>query len=363
METEQNTGIGANQEKRCRRDSSVSQHDSRTIDAAYAMQELSGRNFSGKNLESADEDRADLVKIKKTMKCNSMPSEKLSGMIGNNSGRNFMKATDEKHQFLHCTSQMNCQIIPNRLDVLCGRGAGITNFEGNINFRKLISSCKLAYIQATAPQKKKIILHIVDTIAGKTGRFLRRNPKTGLWQCLSFEDAKKKTGQALREDAPILKKVESINNDNDDKRSLEQCEIVTGYENQITTSFCNSPVLTNTQSPRKTSPSTRYLGPQVITQDYEPSRDRVIEQNYSMHYCQERFLNTPQQLSHPLSMNNLILSLPFHEEYQRRGLMPPKYSYQTKSFQSPIQSPAKRTRHSHHTIENATPDFANAHHS
>lgn len=97
------------------------------------------------------------------MKCNSMPSKELSGMVGNNSGRHFRKATNEEHQFLHhCTSQTNCQIIPNRLDVLCGRGAKITNSVGNTNFRKLISSCKLAYIQAAAPQKKSIILQILE---------------------------------------------------------------------------------------------------------------------------------------------------------------------------------------------------------
>jgi len=74
-----------------------------------------------------------------------------------------------------------------------------------------IRSQKLSYINASAPDKKQIINSIISTIQSKSGRFLKRNTSSGIWECLTLDEAKKKTGQALREDAPKIKRMKIIN--------------------------------------------------------------------------------------------------------------------------------------------------------
>jgi DNA repair exonuclease SbcCD ATPase subunit len=94
---------------------------------------------------------------------------------------------------------------PMNNDILSGRGAGVNLHPGNMFFRSLIQSGKDAYIAADPGEKKRIIKQIVEA-ATKSGRFLKQDPKTELWVPISLEEAKRKTGQALRENAPAIKK-------------------------------------------------------------------------------------------------------------------------------------------------------------
>mmetsp|Transcript_5250 Transcript_5250/g.7777 ORF Transcript_5250/g.7777 Transcript_5250/m.7777 type:complete len:333 (-) Transcript_5250:112-1110(-) len=96
-------------------------------------------------------------------------------------------------------------VKPMNNDILSGRGAGVNLHPGNIFFRSLIQSGKAAYIAADPGEKKRIIKHIVE-VAFKHGRFLKQDPKTNLWTPITIDEAKKKTGQALRENAPAIKK-------------------------------------------------------------------------------------------------------------------------------------------------------------
>jgi len=103
-------------------------------------------------------------------------------------------------------------ITPHPHDVLSGRGAGVNHHPGNAHYRNLVKNYKMEYFRSPAPAKKQIIQVIVDKIVGKNppGRFIRTDPKTELWECIPIEQAKKKTGQALREDAAKLKKMKLI---------------------------------------------------------------------------------------------------------------------------------------------------------
>lgn len=96
-------------------------------------------------------------------------------------------------------------VKPMNNDILSGRGAGVNLHPGNIFFRSLIQSGKDAYVAADPGEKKRIIRHIVDAAINR-GRFLKQDPKTELWIPISLEEAKRKTGQALRENAPAIKK-------------------------------------------------------------------------------------------------------------------------------------------------------------
>jgi hypothetical protein len=94
---------------------------------------------------------------------------------------------------------------PKENDILSGRGAGVNLHPGNVFFRKLIQANKKRYVQADPGEKKRIIRRIVEATEAK-GRFLKQDPKSELWTRISTEEARKKTGQALRENAPAIKR-------------------------------------------------------------------------------------------------------------------------------------------------------------
>merc|ERR1712038_763112 len=90
-------------------------------------------------------------------------------------------------------------------DILSGRGAGVNLHPGNQFFRSIIQQNKQSYIEGDPGEKKRIIKKIVETVT-KHGRFLKQDPKTELWQPITIDEVRKKTGQALRENAPAIKK-------------------------------------------------------------------------------------------------------------------------------------------------------------
>lgn len=97
-------------------------------------------------------------------------------------------------------------VSPKDNDILSGRGAGVNLHPGNTFFRKLIKENKPKYVEEDPGEKKRMIKRIV-AVAMKHGRFLKENQESGLWFEISHDEVKKKTGQALRENAPIMKRI------------------------------------------------------------------------------------------------------------------------------------------------------------
>ena len=99
-------------------------------------------------------------------------------------------------------------ITPHPHDILSGRGNGANQHSGNIFFRNLIQKYKHHYIHTGPSEKKLITKKIVEEVQKRIppGRFLKQNHETELWDCLDIDKVLKKTGQALREKAPELKK-------------------------------------------------------------------------------------------------------------------------------------------------------------
>ena len=98
---------------------------------------------------------------------------------------------------------------PNPNDVLCGRGGRINAHAGNIQFRTIIQEHKNEYLAKTVKKLEKAyiaakIVHRIRTM-NPPGRFLKQDDDTGLWFEIGDAKAIKKTGQALREDAPDLR--------------------------------------------------------------------------------------------------------------------------------------------------------------
>lgn len=103
---------------------------------------------------------------------------------------------------------------PHDNDVLFGRGGNINNHPGNETFRKIVETKKRAYLTAQFKRDKREIADCIQTAIRNLdppGRFLAKD-STGLWHDVGYEKARDKTSQALRENAPsIRKKIEDEN--------------------------------------------------------------------------------------------------------------------------------------------------------
>jgi hypothetical protein len=113
-------------------------------------------------------------------------------------------------------------VEPNENDVLCGRGGRINSHTGNIHFRDVINARKKEYLAPTTKKLEKahIAAAIVNDIRrmNPPGRFLKEERDTGLWFDIGDAKAIKKTGQALREDAPDFRQeLEEDSSGRDDK--------------------------------------------------------------------------------------------------------------------------------------------------
>jgi hypothetical protein len=99
-------------------------------------------------------------------------------------------------------------VTPHQHDILSGRGNGANQHPGNVFFRHLIHKYKHHYIHTGPSEKKLITKKIVEEVQQRNppGRFLKQSNETELWDCLDIDKVLKKTGQALREKAPELKK-------------------------------------------------------------------------------------------------------------------------------------------------------------
>mmetsp|Transcript_40225 Transcript_40225/g.84482 ORF Transcript_40225/g.84482 Transcript_40225/m.84482 type:complete len:321 (-) Transcript_40225:191-1153(-) len=96
---------------------------------------------------------------------------------------------------------------PTDMDVLLGRGVGISRHPGNQHFRLVVSEYVDAYMISTKKQKMNISRSIVDRIHNEfNARFLEKRIGTDLWVEVEDRRALEKTAQALRDGALPLKK-------------------------------------------------------------------------------------------------------------------------------------------------------------
>jgi len=115
---------------------------------------------------------------------------------------------------------------PHDHDVLFGRGGNINIHPGNETFRKVVESKKRVYLTARFKAEKRIIADSVLTRIGELqppGRFLARDSSTNLWHDVGYEKARDKTSQALRENAPSIRKEIEVEN-NAVRVELQQIE-------------------------------------------------------------------------------------------------------------------------------------------
>ena len=91
-------------------------------------------------------------------------------------------------------------------DVLCGRGGGTNNYEGNRRFRAIVAEHQRDYLAARKKDKAVIARQIVRIIQNRGGRFLQKTAATDLWEQVTDKKATEKTSQALREGLDVRNK-------------------------------------------------------------------------------------------------------------------------------------------------------------
>jgi hypothetical protein len=104
----------------------------------------------------------------------------------------------------------NIVITLNDNDVLAGRGSRISHHPGNIAFRQFVNSFKLMYMDKSNKLlfKAHMCAHIVNHVQSlkpTPGRFLHKRGSSDVWMEMGGEKARKKAGQALREDARVIR--------------------------------------------------------------------------------------------------------------------------------------------------------------
>jgi len=155
-------------------------------------------DIAPKNEEEDEEE--DLVLSDERLKFHSQSS--YSSLSNNSTNDNESSDNEDESD---PQNKNNGVMNPRDQDILSGRGAGVNLHPGNVFFRKLISANKALYLKADPGEKKRIIRRIVER-ALEHGRFLKQDPMTEFWTSITSEEARKKTGQALRENGPAIKK-------------------------------------------------------------------------------------------------------------------------------------------------------------
>ncbi|KAL7513504.1 hypothetical protein ACHAXN_010606 [Cyclotella atomus] len=110
--------------------------------------------------------------------------------------------------------------VLNDNDVLSGRGGRINNHPGNIAFRTIVEDYKHEYLDPRTRKLEKA--HVAARLVAQVramnppGRFLKEDSDNpGMYLEIGDQKAWKKAGQALREDAPEIRK--EIDGDNQDQ--------------------------------------------------------------------------------------------------------------------------------------------------
>jgi hypothetical protein len=91
---------------------------------------------------------------------------------------------------------------PSIVDVICGRGAHVTEHRGNLQMRGFCVDVRDEYMAAEKPQKSDLINSVVQKVRNTGGRFLKKDSDTGFWWEIGDTEAKRKVSQVLRESTP-----------------------------------------------------------------------------------------------------------------------------------------------------------------
>lgn len=93
----------------------------------------------------------------------------------------------------------NDEIVPDKLDILCGRDKVSYSHVGNRRFRVIVAMNRERYQSCTSRDAKtRITDQLIKDIRGCGGRFLKMNEETKTYQDVGDECAHEKVSHALR---------------------------------------------------------------------------------------------------------------------------------------------------------------------
>lgn len=103
-----------------------------------------------------------------------------------------------------------------------GRGGGTNHHPGNKRYRKMVEDRKLEYVNSKRLDKPLVALEIIRLWRSQipSGRFLKLDEKTGLWNDVGDKKAREKTSQALREKAPIIRKQQEEGDEEEEEEEV-----------------------------------------------------------------------------------------------------------------------------------------------
>merc|ERR1740123_2621074 len=121
-------------------------------------------------------------------------------------------------------------IQPTESDVLNGRGGAVYSHPGNVAYRKIVNSHRATYLSPTVRklEKMKIAAKVVSHVRSMNGRFLIK--EGDYWYEIGDAKARRKAGQAMRENGPTLRKI--LMNENEEKQNQPQIQY---HEPQVST--------------------------------------------------------------------------------------------------------------------------------
>lgn len=106
---------------------------------------------------------------------------------------------------------LNENYKPTPHDIVCGRGRGNYNCEGNILFRNIVSQYTDQYLQSESKAAKTLVLvQILEQVKCESNgrcRFIKQRPEDGMWCELGEVAAREKAGHAMRESIATRKKL------------------------------------------------------------------------------------------------------------------------------------------------------------
>jgi len=108
----------------------------------------------------------------------------------------FGKFLFQEHTEHH---RMENDIVPDKLDILCGRDKVSYSHAGNRKFRVIVALHRERYQNCTSrDDKSRITDEIIKSIRQCGSRFLKKDEKTGLFEDVGDEYAHEKVSHALR---------------------------------------------------------------------------------------------------------------------------------------------------------------------
>lgn len=228
---------------------------------------------------------------------------------------------------------------PNVNDVLCGRGGRINSHAGNVQFRDIIHSKKKKYLAPTTKKLEKahIAAGIVNDIRtmNPPGRFLKEEKGTGMWYDIGDAKAIKKTGQALREDAPDIRP--AIDEDGEAAGDEKKSGAAKTAENtgMVKSSSKKSDI------PPSVSISPRGMHPRRGSNETQRTQTLIpiLPQQYSIKPTKQQPPHYREQIAMPppiVSYGNKINALSSQQQQQQFMQQP---SQNQQGYQVPLQAP------------------------